>query len=60
MSDPNQSAAIIDLQRERQTRQHELNEARLAKVRSAFEKALPLPGPKPAKSRRSKKKKPKR
>lgn len=60
MPDQTQPAAVIDLQHERRTRQHELNEARLAKVRSAFEKALPLPGSKPAKTRRSKKKKPKR
>ena len=60
MSDQTESAAVIDLQQERHTRRHELHEARLAKVRSAFEKALPLPTPKVSKSRRSKKKKPKR
>ncbi|UAW97464.1 hypothetical protein KEM63_11660 [Halopseudomonas nanhaiensis] len=60
MSDQTQPPAIIDLQHERRTRQHELNEARLARVRSAFEKALPLSSSKPAKKHRSKKKKPKR
>lgn len=60
MSDQTEPPAIVDFQRERQARQHELNEARLAKVRSAFEKAFPLPRSKPAKTRRSKKGKPKR
>ena len=59
MSDQN-DPAIISLQQQRELRQHELNEARLAKVRSAFEKAFPLPSSKPSKARRSKKNKPKR
>lgn len=60
MADQSEPPAIVDLQQARDERRHDLNEARLAKVRAAFEKALPLPGSKSSKPRRSKKKKPKR
>lgn len=60
MADPSEPPAIIDLQQARDERRHDLHEARLAKVRAAFEKALPLPDSKPSKRRRGKKNKPKR
>lgn len=60
MADRSEPPAIIDLQQARDERRHDLNEARLARVRAAFEKALPLPGPKSSKPRRRKKEKPKR
>lgn len=58
MSDLPESAPVIDLADARRSRLHDVHEARLLKVRSAFEKAFPLPV-KPAK-KRSKKKKPKK
>lgn len=41
---------LVDLQQARQLRQHDLNEARLQRMRQAFERALPLAGRKPAAS----------
>lgn len=43
MPDSPEPAPVIDLAEERSSRRHELREARLLKVRGAFEKAFPLP-----------------
>lgn len=43
MSDLPESAPVIDLADERTNRRHDIREARLLKVRGAFEKAFPLP-----------------
>jgi len=59
VSEPSESAAVIDLAEARRERLHDIHEARLAKVRDAFEKAFPLPAA-PAAKKRSKKKKPKK
>jgi len=58
VSEPSESAAVIDLAEARRERLHDIHEARLAKVRDAFEKAFPLPTP--PKKRSNKKKKPKK
>ena len=60
MPESSESATVIDLAEARRDRQHDIHEARLAQVRSAFEKAFPLPGPAPAKKRGAKKKSKKR
>lgn len=59
MPTPSESAPVIDLAEARRDRRHEIHEARLEQVRSAFEKAFPLPAA-PAKKRCSKKKAKKR
>lgn len=61
MTEDTQAPEVIDLTQARKQRQHALHEARLAKVRAAFEKALPLPKtPKPKNARKGRKKPPKR
>lgn len=60
MSEPSESAAVISFAEARQERLHDIHEARLAEVRSAFEKAFPLPSSSPAKKRRARKKAKKR
>lgn len=57
MSDKPEAASIVDLAEARRSRVHEIHEARLQEVRSAFEKAFPIPS---AKSKRSKKNKPRK
>ena len=59
MSDESEPAPIIDLIEARQQRLHKIHEGRLAKVRAAFEKAMPLPS-RSAKSstKKSRRKKP--
>lgn len=59
MSEPSESATVVDLADARRDRLHDIHEARLLQVRSAFEKAFPLPVP-PAKKRRNRKKAKKR
>lgn len=59
MSDQPESAPVIDLAEARRSRLHDIHEARLFKVRAAFEKALPLPAP-PKPARKKKPKKPKK
>lgn len=60
MSDPFESASVIDLAEARRDRLHDIKEARLLKVRDAFEKAFPLPAARSVKPRRTKKKTKKR
>ena len=60
MSESTESAAVVDLAAARHERRHDIHEARLAEVRSAFEKAFPLPAVTPVKKRRTKKKSKKR
>lgn len=60
MSEQSESAAVIDLAEARRDRLHDIHEARLVEVRTAFEKAFPLPPSSPAKKRRTKKKAKKR
>lgn len=60
MSEPSESAAVIDLAEARRDRLHDIHEARLIEVRSAFEKAFPLPAAPAVKKRRTKKKAKKR
>lgn len=60
MSQPSESAPVIDLAEARRDRLHDIHEARLTEVRNAFEKAFPLPSSPPAKKRRTKKKAKKR
>ncbi|PAU87891.1 hypothetical protein CK507_10130 [Pseudomonas sp. WN033] len=57
--DKPQQPAIIDLDEARRERIHDIHEARLQQVRSAFEQAFPLKN-KPAKPARGKKKSRKR
>ncbi|SDU17792.1 hypothetical protein [Halopseudomonas salegens] len=47
---------LVDLQQARQERRHDLNEARLQRVRQAFEQALPLPGRKSSAAKKKGKK----
>ena len=56
MSEPFESATVIDLAEERRDRLHDIHDARLLKMRDAFEKAFPLPAARPAKKHRTKKK----
>ncbi|MFA5679391.1 MAG: hypothetical protein WC953_13475 [Pseudomonas sp.] len=56
MSDATESAAVIDLTEARRDRLHDIHEARLKEVRTAFEKAFPLPSSSPTKKHRAKKK----
>jgi len=58
MTEDDQSPAIVDLSQARQQRLHAIHEARLAKVRAAFEKALPLPKSSKSKNARKGRKKP--
>ncbi len=60
MSEENDVPAVIDFAEARQQRLHDIHEARLAKVRAAFEKALPLPKSAKLRSNRKGRKKPKR
>lgn len=60
MSESTESAPVVDLAAARHERRHDIREARLAEVRTAFEKAFPLPAATPAKKRRTKKKAKKR
>lgn len=60
MSRPPESATVVDLAEARRDRLHDIHEARLVKVRDAFEKAFPLPAAPAAKKRRSRKKAKKR
>ncbi len=60
MSESSEPAAVIDLAEARRERLHDIHEARLAKVRDAFEKAFPLPAAPTTKKRSQKKKKPKK
>ncbi len=59
MSEEKEPAAIISLVEARRERLHHIHEARLAEVRAAFEKAMPL-GTKPrsTKAKKPRKKKP--
>ncbi len=59
MSDLPEFPPVIDFAAARRSRLHDVHEARLLEVRSAFEKAFPLPT-KPAKPRSKKKKTKKR
>ncbi|TVP89389.1 MAG: hypothetical protein EA348_08385 [Pseudomonadaceae bacterium] len=56
MSDDKAPDNLVDLDLARQQRQHDLNEARLQRMRQAFEQALPLPGRKPAAGKKKSKK----
>jgi hypothetical protein len=61
MSDELDPTPIIDLSEARKQRIHAIHEARLAQVRAAFEKALPLPKrPSGKAGKNGKKKKPPR
>ncbi len=60
MSELSESATVIDLAEARRDRLHDIHEARLVEVRSAFEKAFPLSVAPAVKKRRTKKKAKKR
>ena len=60
MPESSEPTTVIDLADARRDRLHDIHEARLMEVRSAFEKAFPLPTSTPSKKRRSKKKPKKR
>lgn len=63
MSDQPESAPVIDLAEARRSRLHDIHEARLLKVRAAFEKAFSLPSSSVTKKQSkkgAKKKKPKK
>jgi hypothetical protein len=57
MSDESDSAVIIDLAEARRERIHDIRDAKLDAMRSAFAKALPLAGNKPAAKKSKKRKK---
>lgn len=59
MSDKTDLSVVVDFAEARQKRIHDINDSRLEAMRSAFAKALPLAGNKPAgKGKKKRKKKP--
>lgn len=60
MSEPSEPAVVVDFAEARRDRLHDIHEARLVKVRGAFEKAFPLPAAPAAKKPRTRKKAKKR
>ncbi len=57
MSDKSDSAVVIDLAEARRERIHDIRDAKLDAMRSAFAKALPLADGKPAAKKSKKRKK---
>lgn len=55
MNDDTSRDNLVDLQQARALRRHDLDEARLQRVRRAFEQALPLPGKAAARGKNGKK-----